>query len=347
MDEKILHLDKSNIDLYKECFDSNDSPKELKVIEWQFLRNDIKSYVNILVDNEAKRTAAIYATCSLKFKFGGEIIVGAQSLDTITDLNYRGKGFFIKLANRVYETAKDGGVKLVYGFPNGNSVHGFKSKLGWKVLDPVPFLIKPLRTGYFTKMVRGISFLPDCSVPFKTGYVNDKIHHLEQSNHFPPECDELWDSFSANIGIAVHRNRTYLEWRYIDKPGESYRIVHCRDRKQKYLGYIVYVAKEKHGGLIGYVMELIYEPKQSKAGEQLLAFAINDMKKTGCDAVMAWCMDHSLPYDIYKKKLFMKMPEMIRPIELHFGALAFDDSLKTVIENRENWYLSYSDSDTV
>jgi GNAT superfamily N-acetyltransferase len=159
-DFRILNISEDTIDRYKNCFDNNGSPKSKKKIGWQFLKNPVnKQYVDIAVEENKNETAAIYAIAPIKFKFGNELLLGSQSLDTMTDKNYRGQGLFIKLANSVYERAKSEDIKLVYGFPNGNSIYGFQKKLEWEVLDPVPFLIKPLKSKYFTKRLPFLKLL--------------------------------------------------------------------------------------------------------------------------------------------------------------------------------------------
>lgn len=344
---KIENINNNSIKLYKNCFDENDSPKEKKLIEWQFLNNPIsKQFVDIAIDETVNKVAAIYATFSVNFKINNHLHIGSQSLDTITDIDYRGKGLFIKLAKDVYQKAADDGVALVYGFPNGNSIHGFKSKLEWEVLDPVPFMIKPIKTSYFSKKISVFKWLPNFNVSFSK-YSKSNKFRIEEDFSFPEMVTPLWESFSNKIGVAVQRDKKYLDWRYIQKPFENYKIAHCYSENNTYLGFIVYAIKEKHGGKIAYIMELVFDLKSQKAGRKLLQYAINEIKRENADCILSWCMDHSPNYNVFKKEFFFKLPEKFRPIELHFGARAFNKELATTINNRNNWYLSYSDSDTV
>jgi hypothetical protein len=345
---KILDLDVSSINLYKECFDFNGSPKKRENIEWQFFENnEIQGFVNIAFDELKQKTAAIYAISCVSFKIDDETHIGTQSLDTITDIDYRGKGLFIKLANHVYDNAIFNNVVLVYGFPNGNSIHGFKTKLGWEVLDPVPFLIKPLRSQYFTKRIPFLNYLPNVNLGFPFFSKISKKYKLTEDFSFPDAIDELWKSFSKNISISVQRNKSYLEWRYLQKPFENYKIVHCYDFQNRYLGFLVYVIKEKHGGKIAYIMELIYDLDQAEVGELLLQHAISEIKKERADCVLVWCFEHAPNYWAFKKSGFFNLPQKFRPIELHFGVRSFNKKFENLIYNRNNWYISYSDSDTV
>lgn len=344
---KIYYLDIESINLYKNCFDINGSPKKKENIEWQFFKNsERKGFVDIAFDQAKNKTAAIYAVSCVKFKLDKQLYVGTQSLDTITDIDYRGQGLFIKLAKNVYDNCKNDNVKLVYGFPNGNSIHGFEKKLQWNVLDPLPFLIKPLKTKYFTDKIKFLRFLPNVTLSL-SGFKKNKNLTIKVENFFPEQVNNVWEIFSKDIKVAVNRDLEYLNWRYIQKPNEKYQIAHCYDNFNNYKGFVVFVVKEKHNGKIGYIMEMIYDTNSQVVGQQLLSFAINSIKKENADCILNWCFEHSPNYSLYKKEFFINMPEKFRPIELHFGVRSFDSNFDKLINDRLNWYISYSDSDTV
>ncbi|MGX9985372.1 GNAT family N-acetyltransferase [Soonwooa purpurea] len=342
----IKNISHSTIDLFKSCFDQNGSPKSKDKIVWQFLGNPIEDkFVDIAYDNENHKVAAIYAIFPVKFKINESIVLASQSLDTITDIDYRGKGLFIRLAMSVYEKAKNKDIKLVYGFPNGNSIHGFKKKLDWQVLDPVPFLIKPLKTKYFSTKIKAISWFPNVNIGFKKTISNNVI--IKEENTFSDEVNIIWKKFSQSLKIGINRDKEYLNWRYIQKPNEDYKILHAYNNSGGYIGFIVYCVKGKHGGKIGYIMEYLYDPDYKIEAENLMKEAVNRIISTNADCILAWCMEHSDNYKTYRNVGFYEMPKKLRPIELHFGVCSFDNSLNTIINNRKNWYLSYSDSDTV
>lgn len=75
--------------------------------------------------------AAFYGVYPYLFEYQGEIILAAQSGNTMTHSHHRGKGLFIILAKMTYELAKENGVEFIFGFPNENSYPGFVRKLSW------------------------------------------------------------------------------------------------------------------------------------------------------------------------------------------------------------------------
>ena len=336
----------SELNDYKKVFDKNGSIKELRVLKWIHFENSVKSPLTCISREANGNIVAIYATMPVITKINGDTRVACQSLDTLTDSNHRGKGLFIKLAQKVYDKAKSQNVAFVYGFPNGKSIHGFSNKLEWEDLDQVTFLIKPLKTGYFTNRLKFLEFLPSFNLSFGS-YTESEKYRVVMSNSFPIQVDEIWQNFSKKIKVAVDRNKEYLDWRFINKPNENYKIVQCYDKADDFIGFIVYCVKNKHKGRIAYIMEFIYDLNHPKSGKQLLDYAVQEIKKEKAELILTWCFEHSPNYKALKNNYFFKMPEKLRPIELHFGARAFDDNLKEIIAKRENWYLSYSDSDTV
>jgi Acetyltransferase (GNAT) domain len=336
-----------DLELYKETFLNNLSDKNIEQLEWLHFKNVPQEQLVYFAKSHEK-IAAIYAAMPAYFKIGNKLdCLACQSLDTITDKDHRGKGLFIKLAKTVYEKAKVNNYKFVYGFPNGSSVHGFIKKLDWKLLDPIPFLIKPLRLGYFLQYVPVIKKISKfLNFPLSRGSKPSLSKNLQIKliTNFNEDYNELWNFFSENITISINRNANYMNWRFVSKPKEYYHKFAIYENNVL-SGIIVYCNKIKHGGNIGYIMELIC--KNEFYSKKLLKHAISHMKKEKVDACLTWCFDHSPNKLAYKKSFFMKFPKKLQSIELHFGYACFEKELNELLSKRENWYLSYADSDTV
>lgn len=353
-DFRTLEQNDEDLQGYKSCFDRNDSPKDLEQLRWLHFENPSKKTLVTLAQGvdevQAGFIAGIYAALPVDFLVNGGRVPGAQSLDTLTDFRARGKGLFTTLAEQSFKRYESMGVRMIYGFPNGNSAHGFFTKLGWSSLDPVPFIFRPLRVNYFLKRLpllkSLVRFLPDIPLyPFwNIGVSSPRIRVLDR---FDERVSQVWKSFSSNVKVAVVRDAKYLNWRYFDKPSERYEVLGYFDESDTLRAVIVYTLKEKHGGSVGYIMELLHTVDSGCAASALLRYSLHDLAKRKCDVVLAWSFQHSLSHSIYRKELFFGLPEKLRPIELHFGVRSFSKGLDDVLKNRSNWYLSYSDSDTV
>ena len=338
-----------DLELVKQLFNNNDSPRTLQHLKWQYIESYSQEGRLILggVDPSLiNGLTGIYAVFQNRFMSNGNLITGSQSLDTLVAPEGRGKGLFNKLASQVYKEAEDRNIAFVYGFPNGNSAHGFFNKLDWINLDPIPFLILPLRSRYILSKLPIInkisSFLPNIT------YLK-KIKHKDNLNiakdvDIDSNYDKLWHSFSKKINTGLVRDAEYINWR-ISRPEEDYQNIAICNSAGEMQAICIYSLKEKHGGVIGYVMELIY--LEDRLGSIVLNKALRHLKDNNCDAVLAWNFSHSPNHTAYKANGFLPLPEKVRPIELHFGVRVFNKELKNILKDRNNWYLSYFDSDTV
>ena len=152
IDYKIVKglADNDELDNYRLCFERNGTKRDIKNLQWLHQQNLAKVNTIYYAMNESK-VAAIYTAMPVVFNINGEKKIALQSIDTLTDLEHRGKGLFPKLAAKLYDDAVENGFELVYGFPNENSAPGFFKKLKWSSFGEAPFLLKPMKITYFIK----------------------------------------------------------------------------------------------------------------------------------------------------------------------------------------------------
>jgi hypothetical protein len=338
-------LDRVDADLvaFQACFARNGFPRELDVFRWQYFDGPAEPLFVDVLDTGSK-LGAIYATFAVPVIVRGRRALAVQSLDTLTDEDFRGRGLFVDLAKRVYARAAAAGVEFVYGFPNGQSAHGFFRRLGWRALDPVPFLVRPLRTGYAARRAHALGrWLPDLPVPVGPAWLG-AAQRLGDLARFTDEHTEVWREFAASIGVAVDRDAAYLNWRLVDKPGERYRRAEVREGG-RVVAFAAWCVKDKHGGRVGYLMELVHRRGHARTARRLLRHALREMAAERADLALAWSLPHSPSHAAMRAAGFLPLPARLRPIELHFGSCSFVPD--GAAEQRNEWYLSYCDSDTV
>lgn len=354
----VMRPGEMDLRLFKECFERNGFPMQLEFLRWHYLSSPLNrlsvSFAKAEVSEAAEPTiAAIYATLPNKFYIDGEISVGAQSLDTLTDRDFRGLGLFINLANYTYERAISQGDKLVYGFPNANAAPGRFNRLGWRNLDPVPVLMKPLRTSYVLGRMpiirRFAGALPDfrINVSFPRWRLPRGNWNVVDITRFDARTDEVWRSFrDATCRVAVERDQSYMNWRIFGKPDGGYVVKGLADRDGELKGYIVFKSVRLPQTSIGVVMELLYRPGDPQSGRILLDFSISELAASGCGAVGALNFSHSISHKLFRQAGFFPIPSRLASAEMHFGARSLSGDVKHIVEDRKNWYLSYCDSDT-
>jgi hypothetical protein len=338
------------LEKYRQCFLENGSDKSLQLLKWFHQKNlpGIQSIYYALTNE--KEIAAIYTYLPVKLKLMNETVIAMQSFDTLTDHRHRGKGLFIKLASRLEKEESAKQIELVYGFANENSVHGFIKKLGFTYFGDVPFLIKPFRVSYFIKKIflknKGETAGSNCIInaPQKLILKNDVV--IEELKKFDIGYDALWQKIKNNISIGVNRDSTYMNWRYVEKPGENY-MKYRLFKNGSLEAVIIFTLKNKHDGRIGYLMEILYAPGSEREGLQLLKFGSKILKRNKADLTLAWCLPHSYNYNCHKKAGFYNFPEKFRPLKLSMIVKKLNTTHEEEIYNVKNWFFSYSDSDTV
>lgn len=310
-------------------------------LNWRFRENPASgSVLAIASGTQGQGILGINAFAAFRAKLGDKTGTIHQSMDTIVDPVCRGKGLFTRLLNAFYEAAPKLDTAILYGFPNSNSAPGFFGKLGWTRIGSVPFLIKPLRTGYFLKRLLKLNI--DLPVAFTR---RADLARVSDITAFDARVDRLWQEVSKTIPCAVVRDSAYLNWRLFKHPEVKYtsKAVYGADGAMR--AFISYRHTEKHGGRIGYVLEALAVPGAEADLALLFRVMNNGFIAAKVDAVLAWCLPHSANRSAYAKAGFMVLPDKLRPIELHFGARLFGDTGLGL--QADDWYISYLDSDTV
>ena len=284
------------------------------------------------------------------FRINGVQVPALQSIDTLTDIDHRGKGLFIKLALRLYKEAAASGFALIYGFPNENSAPGFFKKLNWISFGEAPFLFKPLNPFYFIKKLVHRKKHTDFSstnyifnAPKSFSPVSGAV--IKSVDHFGDDYNRLWQLAAENIKVCIDRSAAYMNWRYVDKPGEHY-YRYGLYVKDTLAAVMIFSIKNKHDGVIGYIMDLIIDPADVAPGKHLLKFASQLFKKHKVDVVLTWNLPGSFNHSCYKQSGYLRLPEKLRPQKLFIGAMALDRARAGLVEDIKNWYISYADSDT-
>ncbi|MEO7998051.1 MAG: GNAT family N-acetyltransferase [Gemmatimonadaceae bacterium] len=335
-----------DLQLFHRCFETNGSPRSLDMLRWQYFAPPAgKLLVDLAVTaGSDPRLAAIYAVFPIWMRAGNNRVLGVQSLNTLTDEAFRGKGLFLKMAASLYARAEAEHVGMVYGFPNGNSAHGFFKRLSWETLDPMPILIRPLRSGYVLRKLHAgaLSKLFDIPLGLARSPKLPSGYSLRTVAQPTAEFDTLWERFSTSFHFAVERSAEYLTWR-LQRPGESYEIVGLY-KNETLIGYsVIGSVRTAENELVGKLMELVFDPSDDIAAKALVAESLHRLKNRECTVVWSWNFEHSPGHAAYRDSGFIPVPEKLQPSEGHVGVRAFG-ALQGVAD-RAQWYISMFDSD--
>ncbi|WP_165778824.1 GNAT family N-acetyltransferase [Leptospira perolatii] len=145
-------------------------PLDLSIWQWAYSENFFGDPI-VCLAIEKSLIVGHYAVIPFRLRNNsGKLLNSYLSMTTMVAPSHQGKGLFTILAKRVYEN----GAKLypdfmVFGFPNDNSVHGFKKHLGWRLQESKIAVANKqtlLQSVPFLKIYNDSSrFYPDLSNP--------------------------------------------------------------------------------------------------------------------------------------------------------------------------------------
>lgn len=139
---------------------------------------------------------AANAMYPLALRDGAALQVGWQSCDTATRPRGRGKGYFMACLKALSQQMEPG--TLFFGFPNGNSIHGFR-KLGWTVNAHLDAAVGAALLG-------GRRSTPG----------------IVELDRFDDRQDALNHALANGGAPAIDRSAAYMTWRYLRHPLHRY-----------------------------------------------------------------------------------------------------------------------------
>ncbi|MCZ6774722.1 MAG: GNAT family N-acetyltransferase [Proteobacteria bacterium] len=201
---------------------------------WRFFGGPYGICPSILAMDE-DRAAALYTVWPVKLKLGNDILLGGQSMDTMTHPDYRGRGLFVKLAGACYELCAARGYAALYGFPNSNSYPGFIRRLNWDHTGDIVHWVRPIRPSNYKSLPKAFGPFADfaASVLPRGSIKNTEISIGKPD---PAAMQTLMDRWNdENDTCRIHRESCWLEWRYAPEAQMDYEWV-CAYRNGSLVG---------------------------------------------------------------------------------------------------------------
>lgn len=336
--------DLDDIPAVQRLFGLADDPKATDLLRWQYVDPPGGSYLAVAHDGRGplEGGVATYAAMPLPFSIGGQTGTALQSFDTLTLAQYRGRGLFPALGRAVYDLATENGEWLVFGIPNEAIVRGRERHLSWRILGEVPMRLRPFGLRYVrSRLLRrhGDRFgAPD-------DQREDEASCSPELATVPDDIDALAGGFGQS-SLGVYRSKTYLRWR-LSRPHTRYITSTVRAVDGRLLAWGAATVGDKHGGRIGYLMDVMALPEEEKAAKKVTRELLGNLRQSGADVTLAWASPGTPLERILQGNRFLPLPPRTRPIKLFFGFRGLTKDLGEIGSNLGSWNLSYFDSDTV
>lgn len=259
----------------------------------------------LAIDNG--KIVANYSASPRRVRMQHKVVKCAQSLNTVTDPLYYGKGLFVQLAKLLYKDLEDKGYKFVYGFPNNISNRTFNSKLEWKTIYEIPTLELDL-----TNLHEIPSTNRGKNIIYRSGIPN-KISKKQ---------------LSVSKKYEVDKDCSYLQWRYTDTRDKKYHFI--QDTNESWAIFKVY------GNDIVNVVEICSD--NIDGFEELIRWIINYAFRLNLKKLTLWETINTDEHNFLEKVGFRNN----YPIYT-FGGKLLDSSLSEDIFDYRLWKLQLGD----
>lgn len=182
-------------------------------------------------------------------------------------------------------------------------------------------------------------FATRLAVLFQSDYVN-----VFEVSCFDKKYNELWDTMSKSVNYGVNLDARYVNWRYIEKPNNTYRILSYVDGV-RVMGYLVYGTKKDFGTHIGYIMDIIADPNNDNVINALIQCAKKKLSQEGITVLSALSFKGNIFNQNLKGCGFFYVPKKFLPHKSYF-------SINNLIESENDfevhkWHISWGNHDNL
>jgi len=311
---------------------------------WKFNENPLAPNKYICLAEKNGEIMAMYPCLPSYFKYFEQRCVVLQAVDNCVRADVRKglkrEGIFLKVLRGLIQQAIRKGCAFGFGFPTDEHFRYGEKKLGYINVGKLPILQKTVpetenRRSFIRKTLwHGIKArLPGA---------REGLFTVEEVRTFSEAFDGFWEKTAPDYQIIMERNARFLNWRYIINPTGTYKCLAVYE-KERHLpcGYVVGQVQDRNPRT-GLIFDFLLNGPE-KAGKLLLARLEDHFRSAGVRRMECRMFEHVPMYDVLLASGFEKRPEAINVNAFIFDKAKIDGN---ELGKKENWHLTFGDSDT-
>lgn len=310
------------LDLFRRVFGVE---RSLEHWRWKFEGNPSGQYIR-LAETPSEELVGQYAGLPVRMVWGEHTLVLTQIIDVMVDPHFRRglkrPGLFAAIANRyIADYGGPGKVAGGYGFPSPEALRIGRLVAGYTPLHPVVALVKDLDSG---------------RDPGKKGAW---LYRVEEVFCAGDELDLLWQRCQPTLSVAIVRDARYINWRYVDCPDVSYRLLTAR---QRLTGRLVGVAVLRLGWgdrPVACLVDWLVPSAATSGASALLSRCEAMAREAGMRQLHAWFLPDAWPH-----RFLVERGYRLEPTVYHFVGLSTSPEV-SLEWARTRWYYTMGDSD--
>ncbi|MBI5761255.1 MAG: GNAT family N-acetyltransferase [Planctomycetales bacterium] len=216
--------------------------------DWMFEGNPYGPVSNWLVETDRGEVVGSTGLMPRDMRIGNRMRRVGQAIHINVNKEHRTASPALQLQRALTNTVRENGMALVCGVTE-TAVAVFQ-RAGYRLLGNVERWIKPLHTEYKLRnrirntFVRKLaSWSIDQGLRLRsaeTYYRRQPGHKVEITDSFDERFDRLWETVAPMFPILGDRTRTFLDWRFSQKPKTECRVMSASDSHGNLTGYLVF-----------------------------------------------------------------------------------------------------------
>jgi GNAT superfamily N-acetyltransferase len=275
-------------------------------------------------------------------------------VDILVHPDFRRYGIASKMSEEAYNLMNEEGIYVMVGFPNEAAYQVYRRRRPyWRHVCSPPLLAKPLSIdGLFDKYVGNPLLRKLGKPPTKVAaelLLRQRLHKsgdafIKRIYSFDSRFDDFWEAASAGYNLGLIRDRRFLNWRFVDKPGEEYFVL-AAEHGGKILGYAVLKNAEMFNLTLGLIVDILTLAPNNVI-DCLISRAIEHFREQNVDAVGCLMLKHSVYSKALRRAGFVQVPKALSHKEFYFGVQVKPSVLADeIVNNPTNWLITWGDTD--
>lgn len=345
--------DKESVFALKEAVDG--SPFDEQLWNWKFESGPI-SAAKIYVADYDGIIVGLRAFIIEGLKVMDEFWTAGLGVDIMVCPHFRRYSIASKMAEEAFNRMNAEGTHILIGFPNEAAYQVYRRKRPyWRHVCSIPLLVKPLNVnGLFDKYVRNVFLRNLIKLPAQIVtklLLGERLRKAEgisirEIYSLDSRFDDFWREASKGYNIGLIRDSKFLNWRFVNKPGEEY-FIFAAEKDKKILGYIVLKNAEMFNLSLGLIVDVL-TLAPDHVMDSLISKAIEHFKKQKVDVIGCLMLKQTPYFKTIKRAGFVSVPKALSRKEFYFGVQVKPSVLPDeIVNNPTNWFLTWADIDIV
>jgi len=284
---------------------------------WKYTETNPAGPSLIWLAEHDNRLIGHFAAVPYRLKVFDEEVTASHSIGALVEKKYQKRGLLKLVGDKLMEDLVKNNIPYTWGFPNVLAYQFEKVALGYG--DLINFDEWQLPREKLVRKEPPLSF--------------------RKITTFDETFDRLWDECSPQYDVAVKRDKTYLNWRFIDRPDWWY-FSYGHYEGDRLKGYIVMKLYREEEMLRGHIIDIFARKDDEETFSHLLAGGINFFAEQAVDMVTVWIWGNPLLEGLFVKYGFLRK-EVDRPLILRLNT---PHKYREQVADNSHWYFAMGDS---